>query len=240
MNCGLPPNLTWYKLLVDQGSFIAGILALLAGVVAYIAGYLQAKATKKAAEIQVRAVHEQLEADQEATKKDRDRRQSAMAWAIRIEAKRIHSAAHARLERIRFIGPVKGVRRDDMIIGVFDLARGSRPDISLLHLCFQTWLSKLVEKVDLYNSLIELDQPWIEDLRFTPDGTPAFLLGEIKTDALNLYNQLEQAFPDATTTAKKRSYLNAAGPSADNLFDLSDQHITALDGASRSHPAGMA
>jgi hypothetical protein len=55
MEIGWPLNLTWYKLLVDQASIIAGILALLAGILAYRAGRRQAKA----AEDQTAAVKKQ-------------------------------------------------------------------------------------------------------------------------------------------------------------------------------------
>ena len=37
MNAGLPPDLTWYRLLTDWGSLIGGGVALIAGVLAYIA-----------------------------------------------------------------------------------------------------------------------------------------------------------------------------------------------------------
>src|SRR3974390_1014707 len=42
MNIGIPSDLTFYKLLQDQGSAIAGILAVLAGWLAYSAGRRQA------------------------------------------------------------------------------------------------------------------------------------------------------------------------------------------------------
>ncbi len=48
MSLGLPPDLTWYKLLMDQGSFIGGVFALAAGAAAYI-GARQAAAKQIAA-----------------------------------------------------------------------------------------------------------------------------------------------------------------------------------------------
>jgi hypothetical protein len=48
MSLGLPPDLTWYKLLMDQGSFIGGGFALIAGAAAYI-GARQAAARQIAA-----------------------------------------------------------------------------------------------------------------------------------------------------------------------------------------------
>jgi hypothetical protein len=55
LNLGLPADLTWYKLLVDGGSFIGGVFALLAGAIAYLAGWLQARATRQAADRQIAA-----------------------------------------------------------------------------------------------------------------------------------------------------------------------------------------
>jgi hypothetical protein len=52
---GLPCDLTWYKLLTDWGSLIAGLLALVAGGLAYVAGLMQAKATRQAVEKQLAA-----------------------------------------------------------------------------------------------------------------------------------------------------------------------------------------
>jgi hypothetical protein len=55
LNLGLPADLTWYKLLVDGGSLIGGVFALLAGAAAYLAGWLQARATRQAADRQIAA-----------------------------------------------------------------------------------------------------------------------------------------------------------------------------------------
>jgi len=52
LNIGMPENLTLYKFLSEQGSFLAGLFALIAGAIAYAAGLIQAKATKDAAKRQ--------------------------------------------------------------------------------------------------------------------------------------------------------------------------------------------
>ena len=44
MRIGWPADLTWYKLLTDNGSLIAGVLALSAGILAYWVGKKQVKA----------------------------------------------------------------------------------------------------------------------------------------------------------------------------------------------------
>jgi hypothetical protein len=46
MDIWTPSDLTLYKLLQDQGSVIAGILALFAGLAAYCAGRQQAEAVR--------------------------------------------------------------------------------------------------------------------------------------------------------------------------------------------------
>jgi hypothetical protein len=47
MDLGIPLDLTFYRLLRDQGSILAGVLALFAGVGAYYAGRRQAKAVRE-------------------------------------------------------------------------------------------------------------------------------------------------------------------------------------------------
>jgi hypothetical protein len=55
LNTGWPADLTWYKLLYDWQTIIAGVLALIAGIAAYRAGRQQARATRQAAKMQVEA-----------------------------------------------------------------------------------------------------------------------------------------------------------------------------------------
>jgi hypothetical protein len=69
MHFDLPPDLTWYKLLTDWGSFIGGVFALIAGSAAYVAGLLQARATKAAARAQVDAERERAELEVETLRK---------------------------------------------------------------------------------------------------------------------------------------------------------------------------
>ena len=61
MNIGWPADLTWYKLLDDWQTMIAGMLALIAGIAAYRAGRQQATATLQASKEQVAAVNAQLD-----------------------------------------------------------------------------------------------------------------------------------------------------------------------------------
>ena len=48
MRIGLPADITWYELLVDNGSLIAGLLALVAGIMAYSIGKKQVTAIRDA------------------------------------------------------------------------------------------------------------------------------------------------------------------------------------------------
>jgi hypothetical protein len=66
---GLPPDLTWYKLLSDQGSFIGGVFALIAGIAAYVAGRVQANATQQAATMQMETELRKIEQEVDTLRK---------------------------------------------------------------------------------------------------------------------------------------------------------------------------
>ena len=57
-----------YEFLRDQGSLIAGVLALIAGILAYRAGVTQAKATMDAANREIAANKDAISAAQEQTR----------------------------------------------------------------------------------------------------------------------------------------------------------------------------
>jgi hypothetical protein len=61
LNIGLPPDLTWYRLLTDFGSLIGGLFALLAAAALVYIGRRQAKATVEAADIQATATRQAAE-----------------------------------------------------------------------------------------------------------------------------------------------------------------------------------
>jgi hypothetical protein len=73
LNLGWPADLSWYKLLDDWQTMIAGVLALIAGIAAYRAGRQQANATLQASKEQVAAVNAQL-AHLKAEKEESDKR----------------------------------------------------------------------------------------------------------------------------------------------------------------------
>jgi hypothetical protein len=82
---GWPADLTWYKLLTDWGSIIAGVLALIAGIAAYRAGVTQAQATTEAADRETAATKEAIAAAQEQTRVA----QEQISVTLRLERRRI-------------------------------------------------------------------------------------------------------------------------------------------------------
>ena len=73
-----------YEFLRDQGSLIAGVLALIAGILAYRAGVTQAKATMDAADREIAATKEAISAAQEQTRVA----QGQIAVTLRLERRR--------------------------------------------------------------------------------------------------------------------------------------------------------
>ena len=73
-----------YEFLRDQGSLIAGVLALIAGFLAYRAGVAQAKATMAAADREIAANKEAISAAQEQTRVA----QGQIAVTLRLERRR--------------------------------------------------------------------------------------------------------------------------------------------------------
>jgi hypothetical protein len=69
MQSGLPPDVTFYKLLTDWGSFIGGIFALIAGGAAYLAGLKQARVTQAAADAQADAERQKTERELDTLRK---------------------------------------------------------------------------------------------------------------------------------------------------------------------------
>ena len=49
MEFGWPANLTWYKLLLDRQTLIAGLIAILAAIIAYLGSLKQVAETRRAA-----------------------------------------------------------------------------------------------------------------------------------------------------------------------------------------------
>jgi hypothetical protein len=73
-----------YEFLRDQGSLIAGVLALIAGFLAYRAGVAQAKATMAAADREIAANKEAISAAQEQTRVA----QGQIAVTLRLQRRR--------------------------------------------------------------------------------------------------------------------------------------------------------
>lgn len=80
-----------YEFFRDQGSLIAGALALIAGIIAYRAGVTQAKATTEAADREIAATRESISAAQEQTRVA----QEQIAVTLRLEHRRIAQETYA-------------------------------------------------------------------------------------------------------------------------------------------------
>jgi hypothetical protein len=165
MDLGIPPDMTWYKFLVDLGSFIAGIFALIAGVVAYIAGKIQANATIEASRIahldanrefnalQAQAEQARQSATEELLLRDRD-----LVRSLGIEAVRIKRLAEDRLgvARLRYPGnPADHIHREyqPYIIEAGDVLRGQNA-MSLRGTGILPAATELFAKVEVLNSAL--------------------------------------------------------------------------------------
>jgi hypothetical protein len=81
----------------DQGSLIAGVLALIAGIIAYRAGVTQAKATTDAADREITAIKESISAAQEQTRVA----QEQIAVTLQLERRRIAKETYAFLATLK-------------------------------------------------------------------------------------------------------------------------------------------
>ena len=80
-----------YEFFRDQGSLIAGVLALIAGIIAYGAGVTQAKATTDAADREIAATREGISAAQKQTRVA----QEQIAVTRRVELRRVARETYA-------------------------------------------------------------------------------------------------------------------------------------------------
>jgi hypothetical protein len=69
LRIGLPSDLTWYALLREQGSFVAGILALLAAFIAALPMWRQLKARREALVARLNALASRREVARQALAK---------------------------------------------------------------------------------------------------------------------------------------------------------------------------
>jgi hypothetical protein len=111
----------WYKLLNEQGSLIASLVALIAGILAYWAGIIQAKATRRAAETHVKAT--------ERTKRLEAR---GVAVAVDLGFQTLETdikRARNNLERLKTDASTKDVAGQTIMAGAATIAKIASPPI---------------------------------------------------------------------------------------------------------------
>jgi hypothetical protein len=138
-----------YEFFRDQGSIIAGVLALAAGIIAYIGAI-------KAANRQVAALKEQIEDTRTARRLADERRLSVVKWAIRAEGTRLQAAVLALRGRALPSAPQPAARpRQQLVIDSSPLLRGERDEISLLDDETRLRLEAVAGILDEYNLRIQ-------------------------------------------------------------------------------------
>jgi hypothetical protein len=194
LNIGLPPDLTWYRLLTDFGSLIGGIFALLAAAALYIIGRRQAKATVVAADIQATATRQA--ADQQAAtahaelehltgekvEEDRRAREDLLA-ALDSETARIAMLA----ELMRRVADREGnpavARPASYKISVGPVLREGRGIPTLLHGKIRLAVIHLSASIEQLNALIDTKGLMLNELR-TPELIEALDKIQTRNDEL--------------------------------------------------------
>jgi hypothetical protein len=194
VSIGLPPDLTWYRLLTDFGSLIGGIFALLAAAALYIIGRRQAKATVEAADIQATATrqaaeqqadtaHDELEhLKAEKAEEDRRAREDLLA-ALDNETARIAMVA----EMLRRVADREGnpavMRPASYKISVGPVLREGRGIPTLVDAEIRLAAIHLLASIDQLNALIDTKGLMLNELR-TPELTEALDKIQTRNDEL--------------------------------------------------------
>jgi hypothetical protein len=176
----------WYDIAKDFGPIVVGLVAAWVAFKAYKA--------------QVEPLVDQLTFVKEQAQKDRDRREYAIAWAVLLEARRIHQSAARRVEALDSLSQPNATshktRREPLFISVFDILRGGRADIALMHIRHQTMVFQLVQAVDQFNAAVEVERPAKETIRVAHGSMLLNQITELRDKALALCNALERAYGD--------------------------------------------
>jgi hypothetical protein len=138
-----------YEFFRDQGSLIAGLLALAAGIIAYIGAI-------KSANRQVTALKDQIEDAQTTRRLADERRLSVVKWAMRAEGTRLDAAVFALRDNALPSAPQPAERlTEQLVIESSPLLRGEREEMALLDDQTRDALQKVAGIVAEYNSRIE-------------------------------------------------------------------------------------
>ena len=125
----------------DQGSIIAGVLALFAGGLAYRIG------------------RRQIGANESRDNVEDNRRRYAAAWMTEREARRIIAAASGRISaRTMSRGSAIRMSKERLLIVVTPSLRSAGAGIQLLPRTVQTQIADAIAVVDTFNAYIETDQ----------------------------------------------------------------------------------
>jgi hypothetical protein len=194
LNIGLPPDLTWYRLLTDFGSLIGGIFALLAAAALYIIGRRQAKATVEAADIQATATRQAAEqqaatADaelehlkDEKAEEDRRAREDLLA-ALDTDTARIAMLA----QMMRTVADREGnpavARAGSYKISVGPVLREGRGIPTLVHGKIRLAVIHLSASIEQLNALIDTKGLMLNELR-TPELIEALDKIQTRNDEL--------------------------------------------------------
>ncbi len=121
---GRPHRMADFLHLAEQWqTLIAGLLGLAGGVIAYLGA-------RHAASRQVAAVESQTVASRDALAEAEERSRNAVIWAIRSEARRLESEAHARRRALPSAPQPADLDKGAIIIASSPLLRGERERIS--------------------------------------------------------------------------------------------------------------
>lgn len=179
----------WYDIAKDFGPIVAGLVAAWVAFKAYKA--------------QVGPLVDQLTFAKEQAQKDRDRREYAIAWAVLLEARRIHQSAARRVEELDSLSQPKAksheIRRELLLISVFDILRGGRTDIALMQNRHQTMVFRLVQAVDQFNAEVEMARSAKETIWVARGSMLLNQITELRDKALALCDALERAYGDKIT-----------------------------------------
>ena len=139
-----------YEFFRDQGSIIAGVLALAAGIMAYIGAI-------KAANRQVAVLKDQVEDARTERRLTDKRRLSVIKWALRAEGTRLHAVVLALRGRALPSAPQPAARSaEQLVIESSPLLRGEHgTEMALLDDQTRAVLEKVAGIVAEYNSRIE-------------------------------------------------------------------------------------
>jgi hypothetical protein len=191
---GLPPDLTWYRLLTDFGSLIGGIFALLAAAALYIIGRRQAKATVEAADIQATATRQaaqqqtataNAELDHlkaEKAEEDRRAREDLLA-ALDTETARIAMLAQMMRRVAGREGNPAVARAGSYKISVGPVLREGRGIPTLVNGKIRLAVIHLLASIEQLNALIDTKGLMLNELR-TPELIEALDKIQTRNDEL--------------------------------------------------------